>query len=72
LVAKEEGLADIRLIAKQATNHLNDNGYLLFEHGFEQGKQVQEILNQYGYCEIKTVKDYGNNDRVTIGLWRAS
>lgn len=67
LVAEDEGLADIKWIARAARDYLLPNGWLMFEHGFEQGKAVREILQANGYRQIDTLKDYGGNDRVTIG-----
>ena len=65
LVADDNGFADIQLIAEQAIHYLNEGGKLMFEHGFEQASSVRERLNKLGYLEIKTIKDYGGNDRVT-------
>lgn len=67
LVADEKGLSDIRHIATQARDYLMDNGWLMFEHGFEQGEPVRELLRSLGYDQVATYKDYGDNDRVTIG-----
>lgn len=69
LVAENNGLADIRLIAENAIDYLRVGGFLLFEHGFEQKKAVQDILIENGYFQIKTVKDYGGNDRVTMAVY---
>lgn len=68
LVAGECGLADIRLIAMQARGYLSDNGCLLIEHGFEQGESVREILLALEYDNVKTIKDYGDNERVTLAI----
>ncbi|WP_277871243.1 peptide chain release factor N(5)-glutamine methyltransferase [Vibrio sp. 10N.261.55.A7] len=70
LVAKENGLADIRHITQTAVDYLEEDGWLMFEHGFEQGRRVRDILAASGYQGIETVKDYGNNDRVTFGQWK--
>lgn len=67
LVAEEKGLADIRHIATHAREYLIDQGWLMFEHGFEQGAPVRELLESLGYSQVATYKDYGDNDRVTIG-----
>lgn len=66
LVAENSGLADIERIAAQAMNYLNEGGHLLIEHGYEQAQAVAEILKQSGYQRVKTIKDYGGNDRVTM------
>ncbi|MFM5136308.1 peptide chain release factor N(5)-glutamine methyltransferase [Aeromonas rivipollensis] len=67
LVADEQGLADIRLIVACAPAHLCPGGWLLLEHGWEQGAMVRQLLLQQGYCQVETVRDYGDNERVTLG-----
>ncbi|MCY9835848.1 peptide chain release factor N(5)-glutamine methyltransferase [Aeromonas media] len=67
LVADEQGLADIRLIIAGAPAHLCPGGWLLLEHGWEQGPTVRQLLLQQGYCQVETVRDYGDNERVTLG-----
>ncbi|WP_282178183.1 peptide chain release factor N(5)-glutamine methyltransferase [Vibrio nereis] len=70
LVAEENGLADIKHIAKNALAYLMAGGWLMFEHGYDQGDAVREILSSLGYDQVETFKDYGDNDRVTIGRWQ--
>ncbi|MGE6284867.1 peptide chain release factor N(5)-glutamine methyltransferase [Aeromonas media] len=67
LVADEQGLADIRLIVASAPAHLCPGGWLLLEHGWEQGAAVRQLLLQQGYCQVETVRDYGDNERMTLG-----
>ncbi|MEG0006404.1 MAG: peptide chain release factor N(5)-glutamine methyltransferase [Aeromonas sp.] len=67
LVADEQGLADIRLIVAQAPAHLLPGGWLLLEHGWQQGEMVRQLLLQHGYHEVASVRDYGDNERVTLG-----
>ncbi|UUM31282.1 peptide chain release factor N(5)-glutamine methyltransferase [Vibrio japonicus] len=69
LVADDNGLADIRYISQAAPNYLLEGGWLMFEHGYDQGVAVREILSNLGYDQVNTYKDYGDNDRVTIGRW---
>ncbi len=69
LVAGNKGLADIELIAGQAPAYLKEGGALLIEHGFEQGEAVRNILKDASYARIKTVKDYGGNERVTMAFY---
>ncbi|EGA66534.1 peptide chain release factor N(5)-glutamine methyltransferase [Vibrio brasiliensis] len=69
LVADEKGLADIKHIATQARSYLAKQGWLMFEHGYEQGEAVRELLISLGYDQVATYKDYGDNDRVTIGQY---
>jgi len=64
-----DGLQDIHHIIQNAPNHLNDNGILFLEHGFQQGKSVQSILKAHGFHNIETIQDYSGNPRVTFGTW---
>lgn len=67
LVADDQGLADIKIIASCAGNYLADNGWLLLEHGWQQGEAVRQILRKNSFCQVETCQDYGGNDRVTLG-----
>ncbi|AYK17424.1 peptide chain release factor N(5)-glutamine methyltransferase [Aeromonas veronii] len=68
LVADDAGLADIRHIVAHAPAYLLADGWLLLEHGWDQGEAVRQLLRDGGYREVATVRDYGDNDRVTLGL----
>ncbi len=68
LVADDAGLADIRHIVAHAPAYLLTDGWLLLEHGWDQGEAVRQVLRDSGYREVATVRDYGDNDRVTLGL----
>ena len=70
LVAEEKGLADIRHIATLARDYLQHAGWLLFEHGYQQGRAVRELMQALGYQQVKTEQDYAGNDRVTLGQLR--
>ncbi|MEY8216099.1 MAG: peptide chain release factor N(5)-glutamine methyltransferase, partial [Colwellia sp.] len=65
LVAKDQGLADIKFIAEQAVAYLKPQGKLFFEHGFEQGQVVRDILIRCGYKKPKTEQDLNGHDRIT-------
>lgn len=67
LVADQHGLADIETIISQGKNWLKAKGWIVLEHGYDQGQAVREIFEQYGFSEIETIKDYGGNDRVSLG-----
>jgi len=68
LVAKENGLADIKAIIRQAPQYLSDGGALMIEHGYEQGKQVRELFELSGFVQIKTIRDLLGLERVTSGV----
>lgn len=67
LVAEDNGLSDIYTITQQAIQYLKPNGFLLFEHGYDQGSAVREVLRKAGFSKVETVKDYAGQDRVTLG-----
>ena len=70
LVAGENGLADLRHLIEYAPLHLKDNGYLLLEHGWKQGEEVRSIFWQNHWQGVATIRDYGDNERVTLGYWK--
>ena len=70
LVASENGLADLRHLIKCAPVQLEDNGYLLLEHGWKQGEEVRSIFWQNHWQGVATIRDYGDNERVTLGYWK--
>ncbi|MBH0039394.1 peptide chain release factor N(5)-glutamine methyltransferase [Pseudoalteromonas sp. SWN166] len=69
LVADDCGMSDIKQIITQSRDYLLSSGYLLIEHGFEQGEAVRHFFKKMAFVNIKTVKDLGNNDRVTFAQW---
>lgn len=69
LIAAENGLCDIRLIATQAKNYLKKNSQLLFEHGYNQAQDVRSIFRMLGYANTQTHRDLGGQPRVTTGYW---
>lgn len=67
LVSGPDGLDDIRRIAAESRNHLQLGGWLMLEHGYNQGAGVRQILTAQGYTEIETLQDLAGHDRVTLG-----
>ncbi|HHV6870523.1 peptide chain release factor N(5)-glutamine methyltransferase [Haemophilus influenzae] len=70
LVANDEGYADLRYIIELAPSYLNSNGVLLLEHGWQQGEKVRSIFQENHWEMVETVRDYGDNERVTLGFWK--
>lgn len=64
-----DGLADIRIICSEARQHLCAPGWLLLEHGYNQGTAVPTILRKLGYQQVQAQKDLAQNDRVSLGRW---
>lgn len=67
LVSGADGLDDIRHIVAQAKKHLNANGWLLLEHGYDQAAQVRVLLQQAGFAGISSARDLAGIDRVSGG-----
>lgn len=65
-----DGLDDIREIVSSAEGFLADGGWLLLEHGLEQGAAIRELFAAAGFVEIATERDLEARDRVTLGRRR--
>lgn len=62
-----DGLKFYKIIANNAFEYLNENGYLLLEIGYNQQESVTQLLQDTGkYKNIETIKDLGGNYRVVI------
>jgi release factor glutamine methyltransferase len=67
LAAGADGLDAIRRIAPAAMAHLRAGGWLLLEHGADQGAAVRAILEAAGFGAIGTLRDLAGLERVTRG-----
>ncbi|MEO8344021.1 MAG: peptide chain release factor N(5)-glutamine methyltransferase [Gallionella sp.] len=67
LVSGADGLDDIRRICAQAKAHLNNQGWLLFEHGYDQAEQVRALLQQSGFAGVFSARDLSGVERVSGG-----
>ena len=67
LVAADHGLADLSHIIIQSRQHLVSGGWLLLEHGWTQGEAVRALFLQAGFERVETCRDYGGNERLTVG-----
>ena len=67
LFAENDGLYFYYEIRQKASDYLADFGYLLFEIGYKQGKNVAKIMASSGFKNIEVVKDLAGLDRVVIG-----
>lgn len=71
LVAEQGGLADLARIVAAAPAHLAEDGWLLLEHGFEQGAGVRRLLQDRGFTGVQTRCDLAGLERISGGQWRA-
>jgi release factor glutamine methyltransferase len=69
LIAKDRGFADLFSIIDISRHFLAVDGWLLLEHGFEQGVEVRKKLYECGYRCVETRLDYSGNERVTLGQY---
>ncbi|NQD36950.1 peptide chain release factor N(5)-glutamine methyltransferase [Permianibacter sp. IMCC34836] len=67
LVSGSDGLDDIRSIVTGAPAHLEPGGWLLLEHGYDQGEAVAALLRAAGFAEVRTLPDLAGQPRVTLG-----
>lgn len=67
LASGHDGLDDIRRIVRDARSYLQPGGWLLFEHGWNQGDAARTLLAAAGYAEVFTAKDLEQRDRVSGG-----
>ena len=59
-----DGLDAIRVIVATAIRHLAPGGYLLVEHGDDQGEASRKLAEQTGYRDVRTLQDLAGRDRV--------
>ncbi|WP_370469789.1 peptide chain release factor N(5)-glutamine methyltransferase [Snodgrassella alvi] len=67
LTDNHNGLSAFETIIAGAKDFLRADGWLLFEHGYDQGEAVRNILSQYKFRKIQTLADLAGLDRVTLG-----
>jgi release factor glutamine methyltransferase len=70
LVSGADGLDAIRRIVHEASPHLEPGGWLLIEHGWDQGTRVRALFDARGFVDVQSVRDAGGRERVTLGCRR--
>lgn len=68
LYGGEDGLEFYKKISSQASKYLNPEGMIIFEIGYDQRQEVENMLRKNGYKNIKTLKDLSGRDRVVSGI----
>ena len=72
LFAGENGMYFYRKIIENFLPVLKPEGYFVFEIGFSQGKEIQELLADSGMDEIRIEQDFSGNDRVASARKRGN
>ncbi|WP_447938789.1 peptide chain release factor N(5)-glutamine methyltransferase [Pseudoxanthomonas mexicana] len=62
-----DGLEAIREIVGDASTHLMPGGWLLLEHGWDQGAAIRALMTAAGFVDVATETDLEQRDRVTLG-----
>ena len=70
LVSGADGLDDVRRLVSAAPARLKKGGWLLLEHGYDQGQAVRNLYRKAGFNDVETRQDYGRRDRFTLGCRR--
>lgn len=67
LASGVDGLDDIRRIVEGGQAHLRPGGWLLIEHGWDQGAAIRALFDAAGFAEVQTAQDLEQRDRITLG-----
>lgn len=65
-----DGLYFYRRIIKEVKTYYNKSGRIFLETGFGQADRVCIMLEQQGFINVKTIKDYAGLDRVVTGEYK--
>ena len=60
-----DGLEAYRVLTEQSYSRLKNGGWLVMEHGYDQGQALRYLCAKSAYQNIMTVKDLAGLDRVT-------
>jgi release factor glutamine methyltransferase len=64
-----DGMEALRQIVAGAPAHLRRDGWLLLEHGHDQGLVTRTLLSKAGFVDVDTRRDLGRRERCTGGRW---
>ncbi|HPG61711.1 MAG TPA: peptide chain release factor N(5)-glutamine methyltransferase [Casimicrobium sp.] len=65
-----DGLESYRQLLRGAGKHLHSGGWLVVEHGYDQGDSVPALFRAAGFTQVDMLRDLADMPRVTIGKWR--
>lgn len=67
LTSGTRGMSDLLHIIAQAPAHLQSGGWLLLEHGWNQGPEVRQALQTAGFLQVNSRRDLAGHERCTGG-----
>lgn len=70
LDGKEDGLYFYRKITEDSVAYLKEDGWLMYEIGYDQGEAVSTMMKEQGFAEVTVIRDLAGLDRVVIGRKR--
>jgi len=62
-----DGLTAYRRIIQDSVHFLRPDGFVMFEHGYQQGPEVRNLFLKQGYSHVETKEDLSGNERITMG-----
>jgi release factor glutamine methyltransferase len=72
LTDEADGLRCLRELTAGAPTWLKPGGWLMVEHGFDQGAPMRDLFRAAGLVEVATVRDLAGLERITLGQCPAS
>lgn len=69
LVSGADGLDALRAIIDQAPAYLRPGGWLMLEHGYDQGERVPALLRERGFDAVSDDHDAAGLPRISSGRW---
>lgn len=72
LAAKDNGLADFKIIIEQAKDYLQPNGVIILEHGYNQALLLMQLLIEAGFQQVHSHCDLAQKTRFVIGCYEGN
>ena len=65
LAGGEDGMDFYRRITPIAKEIIDEDGFIAYEIGYDEGDKIRELAESFGLC-AEIIKDYSSNDRVAV------
>lgn len=67
LISGDDGLESLKHIIATSKSFLAKNGFIIVEHGYDQGDAINKLLKLHKFDEIVCWNDLSGNDRISCG-----